>query len=735
MKKLIVGLIILITVFFLNQAFSQSKKALLIGINDYSNVPGCISFNGSDDDIAMMKSLLLSKYRFKENDIEILFDKEATKQGIVDALNKITSGIKIGDIIVFYFTGHGSYQKNSLSFNNPSKLDEGIVTYDAGETKVLLRDKELAHLFDKMIKRGAVLTCIYDCCHSGGMSRGFFIPYGYINKSAEFFIEIDAMDPAEPPVISEEGALILAACTKEQEAQTSKEGSIFTCSLTAELKNSHVNEPVSKLMSRVSARVQVRFTNQEPVASGNGRMNKSFLGDGNSSLPDINLFAVIKGIYGKDVLNAGKAAGLYAGCILKKYYSDKTEKDVEIVLTDVKNLNFSNYEILKGNDNDIETGDLFYVTKWKIAGKHNLSVWIPFTDKSNEDLKKFYNNIINELSGKVSIVDEPTAEVPSKLIYFNNQNWILISHNKEINLGINPEINALNSHFQKDDKLFVSLPLQKSVYDDVEKKYKDKFNNINLLNSPEGANFILHGRAENNEILYSWFRTNSTDNNKSTMPGRTTWLSSNYKNLSDSIIIFSTKLGKINAWLGLDNPFDNENFPYSIAVKRKNDGKILQGEEPLYDGDICQLILITDNDKLSKWNPKNPRYVYVIGLDKDGRTFVLYPQDNDIEHIRKLPYDYQSPPLEIELESSSFKIKKPFGIDTYILLTSDSRIPDIQLLNDDIGVITDEIKTKSLFDDFASYIFGTTTAQRRGDITLTTNWTVKRITIESRKSE
>lgn len=703
---------------------------MLVGINDYSNVPGCKSFEGSDDDIEMMKSLLLSKYKFNETDIEILFDKDATKEGIINSLNKLSSGIRKGDIIVFYYTGHGAYQKNSLSYNNPSKLDEGIVPYDAGVSKGLLRDKELAVIFDKMIQNGAVLTCIYDCCHSGGMSRGLSIPNGYITKSAESFMEMDAMDPTEPSVITEKGALILAACTSEQKAQSFEKGSIFTSSLVAELNNSLSIEPVSKLMSRVSARVHVLFRNQEPVASGNERMNKSLLGDENSSLPEINLFSVIKD---KDVLNAGIAAGLDSGCILKKYYMENTGKDVEIVLTDVKNLNFSNYSILKGNESDIETGDLFYVTKWKIAGKHNLSVWIPFTDKSNEELRKFYNDLKSKLTGKVTFIDEPTVEEPTKLIYFNNQNWVLISQGKEINLGENPDIKALSSHFQKNDKLFVSLPLNISVYDEAVKKYEDEFNNVKLLKSQDGADFILCGRVDKNEILYSWIRPDNIDNNKSTMPVRSTWLTTAHNNLSDSIVFFSAKLAKINAWLNIDNNFDNENFPYSLAVKRKSDGKIIQGEEPLYDSQKCQLVLITDSEKLSKWKPKNPRYVYVIGLDRYGKSSVLYPQNKDIEQIRTLPYDKESPPQEIELEKSNFTITKPFGTDTYVLITSDSRIPDIELLNDSIGVLTDEAKRKGSFDDFADYIFGTTTAKKRGDIMLTTSWSVKRITIESRK--
>ena len=52
------------------------------------------------------------------------------------------------------------------------KLDEAIVPVDAAEGAPYIRDKELAPLFDRILDNGVMLTIVFDCCHSGSLSRG-----------------------------------------------------------------------------------------------------------------------------------------------------------------------------------------------------------------------------------------------------------------------------------------------------------------------------------------------------------------------------------------------------------------------------------------------------------------------------------------------------------------------------------------------------------------------------------
>ncbi len=110
-------------------------------------------------------------------------------------------------------------------------------------------------------------------------------------------------------------------------------------------------------------------------------------------------------------------------------------------------------------------------------------------------------------------------------------------------------------------------------------------------------------------------------------------------------------------------------------------------------------------------------------------TFILYPQ-SDIDNIKKFSGDLNNLPLIYELENSRYTVKAPFGTDTYILITTDTRIPDLKALQMP-GVATDV--RGNTFDEFTNYITGTNSIKKRGDCTLSTSWSVRRIIIESRK--
>ena len=80
------------------------RKALLVGINKYSDAPlrGCVN------DCLMMYKVLVEQFKFKTNNINLITDYECTKEGILRNLYQLTSGAKDGDILYFHYSGHGS---------------------------------------------------------------------------------------------------------------------------------------------------------------------------------------------------------------------------------------------------------------------------------------------------------------------------------------------------------------------------------------------------------------------------------------------------------------------------------------------------------------------------------------------------------------------------------------------------------------------------------------------------
>jgi len=136
--------------------------ALCIGINDYpgtgSDLSGCI--NDAKDWAAVFKQRGFS--------VQILTDKQATRQGILSAMqNMITSAVN-GDSIVFQYSGHGTYIPDEDG-DEPDGTDECLCPHDL-TTKGPITDDELFELFNSKAS-GVKLVMFSDSCHSGTVTR------------------------------------------------------------------------------------------------------------------------------------------------------------------------------------------------------------------------------------------------------------------------------------------------------------------------------------------------------------------------------------------------------------------------------------------------------------------------------------------------------------------------------------------------------------------------------------
>ena len=122
----------------------KNKKALLVGIN-YLNTPYALS--GCIDDTTRMKNLL-SSHGF--NDFKILTDlttTKPTKSNILNELKNLIVNAKSGDVLFFYYSGHGSYTYDRNNDETDGR-DETLVSSDLqsvidDEIKYILQN----HLF------------------------------------------------------------------------------------------------------------------------------------------------------------------------------------------------------------------------------------------------------------------------------------------------------------------------------------------------------------------------------------------------------------------------------------------------------------------------------------------------------------------------------------------------------------------------------------------------------------
>lgn len=158
-----------------------TKRALIIAIGEYEWGTGW-PYLSSENDISLIKNALLSQ-NFSENEIDIIRDEAATKEGILAALMNLYNKAKPGDIIVVHYSGHGQ-QVEDFSGDEADGLDEALVPYNAkatysdnplysGQNHIIDDEIEmiLNNFRNKLGKDGQLLF-ILDSCHSGSASRG-----------------------------------------------------------------------------------------------------------------------------------------------------------------------------------------------------------------------------------------------------------------------------------------------------------------------------------------------------------------------------------------------------------------------------------------------------------------------------------------------------------------------------------------------------------------------------------
>jgi hypothetical protein len=145
----------------------MAKKALLVGINDYSQIndlSGCIN------DVTNVRDVLLKYFGFTVPGIRLLVDSRATKANIMSRLHWLVTGAKRGDVLVFHFSGHGTRIRDRDGDELKDHLDEALCPWDTNWDGGLILDDELHDAFKKLAA-GVHLEVILDACHSGTGTR------------------------------------------------------------------------------------------------------------------------------------------------------------------------------------------------------------------------------------------------------------------------------------------------------------------------------------------------------------------------------------------------------------------------------------------------------------------------------------------------------------------------------------------------------------------------------------
>lgn len=687
----------LIALFAIATANAGVKRALIIGIDTYEETKqtpaafaargeaeraGWKNLEGCVNDARSMKQLVMARYGFVEQNIDTLYNRQATHESILNAINALVGKCQpqAGDVVLIYYAGHGSQVKNSRSYDGTGQ-DQTMVPSDLWD----IRNKELAPLFNQFVDKGVTLTIIYDCCHSGGIARGNSLPVQYIARQAPP-LNFDANDDSKFPNIEERGALVFSAAQRDQTAKEAVDADgiahgAFTLALIRAINSSTTNESAAMIFTRIVANLKSdggpKF--QDPVLGANEtRKNATLFGTPVNDAKTKTVVGVQEIVDGYVRLRGGYELAIYPGCRFAKADGKDT-----LEVTQVAGIGTSVAKVVKGDVNAFHPGDIVEMLNWVTPDRPTLLIWAPSSTMNAAQLNAAIAPVLALFSsGHCTAIKDQTEAVPEYVIQYHVDHWLLSkAGTSKIKTLTSLSEKDLKKEIRKGATVSLQLPPTKEFDAALHAKIGAGTDNsaIDFTSDPTAANYIVAGRS-NNRLEYALIRPNvsKTDTASSLgLPLRSTWVGADAGNKgADSIVSYAIRLGKLNAWMNLASPPDE--FPYYLNLRHKG-GPIVQPGETVYNGDRLELILVLDTINFKPFYCQ--RYVNVFGVDQQGKMALLYPRPelgdgNKIEYRGK----YQSQRV-IPLQKTpggdpvAFNVTAPYGYDTYFMVASETPLP------------------------------------------------------------
>ncbi len=337
------GSIAIVLLFFAGTAAAE-RHALLIGVSNYPGLGKKYQLEGPKNDVVQMRKLLIDRFSFSPSSIHVLSEESGsgnasflpTNENITSEFESLVRQTDSGDEVVIFFAGHGSQQPaaEESPYPEPDGLDEIFLPRDVtrwdGKGKVAVPkaivDDRLAEWFAAIGKKNARLWVIFDCCHSGHMTRAIGetersvpgdqlgLPVKGGNRSAE---------RRTPPVdIAQEGMAIIYACQSDEKAIERKlpegDGEQFG------LLTYGLNSVLSKASGPLSYRELITRIHEQYIALGRHQGPTPSVEGGDSDRDVLGLETIERSEIvvtydtktGKFSLNAGSLHELREGTVL-----------------------------------------------------------------------------------------------------------------------------------------------------------------------------------------------------------------------------------------------------------------------------------------------------------------------------------------------------------------------------------------------------------------------------------
>ncbi|MBU1558146.1 caspase family protein [Patescibacteria group bacterium] len=733
---------------------SATRRALLIGINVYDGGEekrGANSSNrkwtnlkGAVNDVKVMRQLLVGRFGFNPDNVTCLLNKKATRENILHALEDLATRAKAGEVVFVYYAGHGSQVQNSKSLET-DKLDETWVPADAILGAPDIRDKELARYFNKILDKGVFLTVIVDSCHSGSILRGQRVQGNLRMLPMMSGDSADSYDK-EP----EKRLLLITATRNDQiaaEAQDENRGA-FSLALSRVLAEMPVTASANSIYLRVQAIMSVKGRQSPSIAGPSERREKPLFADIKAGgATGEMVFPVMWSEQKRFKIQGGTSLGVGVGTIFE---GTGNRSSIRLRVTETT-LTYSWTVREPASHEPIREGDLFKIVNWKVPTENVMSLSV---SKSTLSLDVIYQTVrrVKSVCEKVGArwVDPSETSMASLILAWDEATgWRIISGNGESRVGKEIQDADLSSMIRAkchtNCSLYMEIPTSALHAQTLETMLGEE--GFQIQDNETVADYCLVGRSTSSSVEYFWsrrcmpilesaVRADATDlldflpDVTDPVPLENGTDEMSFEIASQSLVDLAKGLNRIRGWLLLRAPADNGAFPYRLAFQSLTTQTVSM-KGPFLENEWYSPVLVAEKQALQKSITR--RYVYVFAIDKHGNSKLLFPLSSQGNAENFLPSvnssGVQQMPETIPLVSVKFQVVPPFGLDTYLLLST--VIPIRTEALEQKGVRKDTRGAGQM--DGLSWLIGSVAqGQTRGEsVIVPPTWSIERLMIKS----
>jgi hypothetical protein len=338
----------------------------------------------------------------------------------------------------------------------------------------------------------------------------------------------------------------------------------------------------------------------------------------------------------------------------------------------------------------VHAKDIVQLSKWVPAQRPVLNFYAGAANPAQAQIKDALGVV--RASG-IELVADPSSDPWTHHLAWDGAHWVLDPHPIKTSAGPDPGVKRTVLGSRLSAGAFAKLPPTSILWFDVP---LPKESMPNLLAAPaageparaaqlttdrDQARYVIAGMPTDGNIRYAWFKRSDLDSGvqtpkdigagcspHSSSPLRTDWVTADASAPPESPLTEAAmQLARLNGWLQLESSsqYGQSDFAYRLRLHSAAQNEDIEDKGTTHRGNYELWLVGNAKAKIS------PRWVYVLEIDCQGRGSLLWPHAGAPDG--KFPAEGGQLD-QIPLPKGTIKVGDPLGTDTYVLLTTATRL-------------------------------------------------------------